>query len=130
MRIGILNGYLPWISKYRYASIKMEVLTVRKLKSDIEMRKPGMEYHLRTIRINGQLRGYSGFIRNPKNNSIVYVITEKPCSDKLHYMYRYADNLSDYTGYHNRWVDSPEMLADEICKLLCVPVCEAKDIRI
>lgn len=89
------------------------------------------EFHLENIPINGVKKGCSGFVKNKNNGSVVYVTTE-PESNGItrNYMYRYADNISDFTGYHNRWVDSPEVLAEEICNLLKVPVSQARDIRI
>lgn len=91
-----------------------------KLKNAISKHANGMDltFTLKNISINGNKRGCSGFIRNNANNSVIYVNTEEPCLSSLHYMYRYADNEKDYTGYHNRWANTLDGLATEICRLL------------
>ena len=53
----------------------MLILTT-KLKNAINKKKPGMEFSLHQISVNGNKRGTSGWIRNPENNSVVYVNTE------------------------------------------------------
>lgn len=45
-------------------------------------------------------------------------------------MYRYADNLKDYTGYHNRFASTLIELSSNIAKLLEVPVNQTRDVRI
>lgn len=63
-----------------------------------------MEYiNLQNVRINGETRGCSGFIKNLANNVIVYVNTESiPClGNKI--MYRYALHDKDYRGCMNHW---------------------------
>lgn len=45
-------------------------------------------------------------------------------------MYRYADNLKDYTGYHNRFANTLLELSSNIAKLLEVPVNQTRDVRI
>lgn len=109
----------------------MLILTT-KLKNAINKRKSGMEFYLRQITVNGNKQGTSGFIRNPENNSIIYVNTEgiKWNGQNRQYLYRYADNLKDYAGYHNRWASSLDELADSVIDLLKIPVCETKDCRI
>lgn len=91
-----------------------------KLKNAITKHSNGMDltFTLKNITINGSKRGCSGFIRNNANGTVVYVTTEEPCLSSLHYMYRYADNEKDYTGYHNRWANTLDVLATEICRLL------------
>lgn len=83
----------------------MEILTARKVKGRIKKLQPDYEFYLKDIRINGVLRGCSGFVRNPSNDSIIYVNTEgssySPLSNK--FMYRAAKSLKDYTGGINRW---------------------------
>ena len=49
----------------------MLILTT-KLKNAINKKKPGMEFSLHQISVNGNKRGTSGWIRNPENNSVVY----------------------------------------------------------
>ena len=45
-------------------------------------------------------------------------------------MYRYADDMKDAHGYHNRWANSLEELVNGITELLLFPVSEVKDCRI
>ena len=106
-----------------------DIILGRKLRNAIEKPIQGMEYHLHTINVNGDKRGCSGFIRNPNNNAIVYVNTEIS-TYVLRYMYRYADNLKDYTGYHNRFANTLIELSSNIAKLLEVPVNQTRDVRI
>lgn len=89
-----------------------------------------LEFKLRNISINGYKRGCSGFIRNKANNAIVYVDTEEPCYAELHFMYRYADHMADYTGYRNRWASTLDELVNGIATLLKTPVCDARDFRV
>lgn len=103
-----------------------------KLKNTILKKAVGMNlsFSLKNININGGKRGCSGFIRNMENNSVIYVNTEKPMSFNLHYMYRYADGEKDFKGYHNRWANTLDELAENICKCLLITPQEAKDYRI
>ena len=87
-------------------------------------------FSLKNIIINGEKRGCSGFVRNVKNNSVVYVDTEKPVFSDLHYMYRYAEDEHDYRGYRNRWADTLDELVKGICRCLMMTPVEAKDTRI
>lgn len=91
-----------------------------------------LEFHLKNISINGQKRGCSGFIKNVINNSIVYISTEgiKWNGENRQYLYRYADTIKDYSGYHNRWANSLEDLSNNILQLLEIPVSETNDFRI
>ena len=109
----------------------MLILTT-KLKNAINKKKPGMEFSLHQISVNGNKRGTSGWIRNPENNSVVYVDTEgiKWNGRPRQYMYRYADDMKDTHGYHNRWATSLEELVNGITELLLFPVSEVKDLRI
>lgn len=100
-----------------------------KLKNVIQKKAVGMNlsFSLRNIDINGSKRGCSGFIRNMENNSVIYVNTENPMLSNLHYMYRYADNEKDFRGYCNRWANTLDELAENICKCLLITPQEAKD---
>lgn len=91
-----------------------------KLKNAITKRANGMDltFTLKNININGEKRGCRGFIRNNANGSVIYVTTEEPCSSYLHYMYRYADNENDHTGYRNHWVKTLDELVASICAYL------------
>ena len=70
---------------------------------------------LRTISINGDKRGCSGFITAP-TGAIVYVNTERFGS--LGYMYRSASSTKDYTGGPNRFAKDLESLVSGIKQLL------------
>lgn len=103
-----------------------------KLKNAIKRANPNgvYEFHLKTITVNGVKRGCSGFIVNKANNSIVYTTTE-PVMTNLTYMYRFADSLSDFYGYRNRWCKTRtvDCLAAEIITLLQTTPQQARDIR-
>jgi hypothetical protein len=104
-----------------------------KLKNAINKHANGMDltFTLKNISINGSKRGCSGFIRNNANGSVMYVTTERSCATFLKpYMYRYADNEKDYTGYRNRWAKTFDELATEICRLLHSTPQEQYDRRI
>ncbi len=45
-------------------------------------------------------------------------------------MYRYADDMKDTHGYHNRWATSLDELVNGITELLLFSVSEVKDCRI
>lgn len=65
------------------------------------------EFALKNIRVNSDVRGCSGFIRNQETGKIVYVNTEPsvygPFSDKV--MFRTATSMKDYTGGRNQWAE-------------------------
>lgn len=69
---------------------------------------------LRTIRVNDDKRGCSGFIS--LQGVHVYVNTE-PCG-QLGYMYRTAQHLKDYTGGVNRWAKDLPSLVQGVKALL------------
>ena len=102
-----------------------------KLKNAINKHANGMDltFTLKNISINGSKRGCSGFIRNNANGSVVYVNTEA-CILSLRYLYRYADNEKDYTGYRNRWANTLDELASAICTCLHKTPQEVNDRRI
>lgn len=66
------------------------------------------------------------------SREVVYVNTEgiKWNGQPIKYMYRYADDMKDTHGYHNRWATSLEELVNGITELLLFPVSEVKDCRI
>lgn len=109
--------------------MKNIILSV-KLKNAIKKSAPNMnlDFHLKNIIINGDKRGCSGFITNHENNSVVYVTTEPIMN--LGYMYRYADNTNDFTGYHNRWAKTQDELVSNIIELLKKTPAEAGDSRL
>lgn len=70
------------------------------------------------IKVNGQTRGASGFIKNLANGVTVYVCTEQiPCiGDKI--MYRYAKDGKDYRGCMNHWSKEVDYCSDVYHALL------------
>ena len=104
-----------------------------KLKNAINQHANGMDltFTLKNISINGSKRGCSGFIRNNANGSVVYVNTEEVfLTSVTRYMYRYAYDELDYTGYHNRWADTLDELAYSVCRLLKSTPQEQNDRRL
>ena len=104
-----------------------------KLKNAINKHANGMDltFTLKNISINGSKRGCSGFIRNNANGSVVYVNTEEVfLTSVTRYMYRYAYDELDYRGYRNRWANTLDELATEICRLLNSTPQEQNDRRI
>jgi hypothetical protein len=75
---------------------------------------PAHSVALKTISVNGDKRGCSGFIS--LNGAIVYVNTEKFGS--LGYLYRTASSLQDYTGGANKFAPSLESLVSGVNQLL------------
>ena len=78
------------------------MLLATKLKNMLLKAKPDLIVELKNITINGRKRGCSGFITNPKNGTVVYVNTEGTFGD-IGYLYRYARDNHDYTGYRNHF---------------------------
>ena len=110
------------------------LLLSRKLQNLVRKRIASPENYVFTIRniiINGAKRGCSGFIRNTSNNTCVYVNTERSVySGVKNYMCRFADNEKDYSGYQNRWADTPEELVTGIINLLHSSPAAEHDCRI
>ena len=87
---------------------KMNLLLARKLQNQVSRICPDFEFKLKNIIVNGQKRGCSGFIRNPKNGLIFYVDTETVSyggffQDKI--LLRYASSMSNYCGERNQWIE-------------------------
>lgn len=104
-------------------------ILMTKVKNAIMKKRNNVSFALRNININGDKRGCSGFIVNDINQTVVYINTE-PCGGALKYMYRYADNTKDFTGYHNRWAQSFEELINAVNDLLDKSPAEVNDTRI
>ncbi len=101
------------------------------LKACIFSQEETLEFHLRTVIVNGCKRGCSGFIKNLENGAVVYVNTERPVYSGLkNYMYRYADDIHDYRGYRNCWADTLEELSQGLAKLLKTSDSETKEVRV
>lgn len=108
-----------------------KLLLSTKLKNEIKKVPGDYTFYLKNIKINGVTRGCSGFVRNNKNNTYVYVDTERCVYRALpNYMYRYADNEKDYKGYRNRWADTVPELVRNITKLLKSDPITERDNRI
>lgn len=76
------------------------------------------QFYLKNININGDKRGCSGFIINRDTKSCVYVNTEPSVLSSMQpYLYRYADDNSDYKGYRNRYASSLDELVKNIVDL-------------
>lgn len=85
-----------------------------------------LSYHLKNIVINGVKQGCIGFIRNEDTGVCVYITTEQSWHG---FMYRYADNIRDFTGYHNRWTRSFDDLIYHSLMLLASSPVEQNDRR-
>lgn len=97
------------------------VILKTKLKNAIDKRSPGnsYEYNIRNISINGDKRGCSGIIGNPKTGLYVYVTTEKNgCVWLKPYMFRRAKNMNDYQGETNLWEEDFDSLVKNVVLLL------------
>lgn len=72
-----------------------------------------LTFKLKNIRINGQMRGCSGFVQNNATGQIIYLTTEESAYSPLQgkVMFRTADNFTDYRGGRNRWADNWEEVA-------------------
>ena len=80
--------------------------------------KNNLTFKLKNITINGAKKGCSGFIINNDNSTVIYVNTEGITwsNQPTKYMYRYAKDDKDYTGYTNRWATGLDNLAKLIVK--------------
>ena len=103
--------------------MKIQFMTLAELKKAIkavaEKRGIAIDYHLKAIRVNGDVRGCNGFVKNPNNGLIVYVSTEMstPLGKEYGVLYRSAQSLKDYVGGKN-WFATPSCVADSIVDLL------------
>lgn len=76
-------------------------------------------FNLRNITVNGQKRGCSGFVRNTDTGSTVYISTEESCAVFTPpYLYRYAKDSTDLTGYRNRFAKTLSELAASVVEML------------
>lgn len=94
----------------------MPSLSSVKLRNRLRAIRPDLVIEIKNVRVNGQLRGCSGFVKNPANDHIVYVNTE----DNLRSgeaLYRTAESMKDYRGGRNRFA-AHEELPDAIVDLL------------
>jgi hypothetical protein len=94
------------------------IMSMTKVKNAINKTKPNFfVFNLNNIRINGQLRGCSGFITNPENDAIVYINTEKSVMDGNSMLFRYARHEKDYQGLTNRWATTNDFIPSVIAAL-------------
>ncbi len=102
------------------------MLLATKTKNEIKKRtgKDWFGFNLKNIIVNGQKRGCSGFVFNPKNGVYVYLYTEPSVCNGFMYC-RYAKDFHDYTGARNHNVYSEEELLKEVVKMLMEPDAEA-----
>lgn len=86
------------------------------LRNRLRAYNPNLDFKLRNIRINGDTRGCSGFVANPKTNRIVYVNTEPApvahLSDKV--VWRVAASFTDFHRERNRWSEVADDTLSEI----------------
>jgi len=95
----------------------MSVLLMTKLKNMFKEvdKDNSLEYHLKNININGSKRGCSGFIKNGRNNKIVYINTEICCGIWLPpILYREAKSLKDFKGGINNFCDNNKIVSNVI----------------
>lgn len=105
-----------------------KLLLATKLKNLINNAYPDNTYlfELKNIKLNGQPRGCSGFIKNPETGSVIFLTTEKTgCSWLKEYMYRYESQKRGLG--RNRWTSSQEELIREVHHLLAEPMETASD---
>lgn len=93
-------------------------LLATKLKNRV-LKEGNYAVELKNIDINGRKVGCSGFISNPKNDTVVYINTEKPVYQPLAYrnLIRYAVNNKDYKGLHNNFVTDDRLVSEIVAML-------------
>lgn len=80
-------------------------------------------FRLDISRQNGRMLGCYGFIKNLKNNRVVYINTDcssihNSINQKPSILYRFAKNIGDYQGLTNRYVNNFNDLISNVNKLL------------
>lgn len=96
-------------------------VSMTKIKNLIKKDYPHLEPHLSNIRINGQLRGCSGFLVDTNNNRIAYINTEASAYSPRgpQALIRNARHLKDYSGLRNRFVPlHTETIVSSVSELL------------
>lgn len=86
---------------------------IRKYSEDMRL-----EYYLHDMMLYGRKTGCTGFIKNRDTGTIMYVNTEVRPMSSYRYLYKYADNFNDYHGYHNRWAETLDGLAEGVSRCL------------
>lgn len=92
--------------------------SMTKLKNRLTKLDPELVCHLKNVRVNGQLRGCSGFVVNPHNGRIAFVSTDCYHGDRCpEALYREAESLHDYHGGLNHFC-SYAQLPSELVEFL------------
>jgi len=90
------------------------MISTVKVKNYFKVRPAIVQIYIKNIRVNSELRGCSGFIQF--KNTIVYINTEPSCMGKT-LLWRYAENLQDYTGGQNHLVNEDVFLSQVLSAL-------------
>lgn len=96
-------------------------ITSIKLRNRLKKDHPDLKAELKPIRVNGQMRGCSGFISDPVTDRVAYVQTEPSVYNNLGILCRQAASTSDYAshGFRNNFVaDDLDALVEGIEKIL------------
>lgn len=101
-----------------------DIILAQKLRNAIKKHKPEesarFKINLKNIRINGSLRGCSGFVSNEDGRVHVYINTERSCvGDTV--LVRNARHDKDYTGLTNHHVKTLDDLVYRIFFLMKFP---------
>ena len=106
------------MSKYaEYGLPKLpNVISMTKVKNAIKEVGPFIICTLSNIRINGQLRRCSGFIKNAVTEKIVYINTESVLvRGKI--LFRSAAHEKDYAGGYNQYASASDYVTKIIRKI-------------
>lgn len=87
----------------------MATLATVKLRNRLRAIRPDLVVEIKNVRVNGQLRGCSGFVRDPARDRIVYVDTEAGFQRRDEALYRTASSMRDYTGGRNLFTSFDEL---------------------
>jgi hypothetical protein len=87
-----------------------QTLAMTKLKNQLVKIDPDLKVELKNVRINGQLKGCTGFVTNPANGKIAYVSTDVDYRPGLHNaLNRTAESTRDFRGGMNRFAGNDEL---------------------
>ena len=99
-------------------------VSMTKVKNAIKRSGYDLIPHLTNIRINGQLRGCSGFLEDPKTGRLAYINTEKDpgivefTAVGGQALFRNARHLKDYSGLRNRYCElDADVLVERVADL-------------
>lgn len=92
---------------------------MRKIKNYLRKKfGDAVTFDMHEIRINGSLRGCSGFVTNQVNGITVYINTETPCMASCSWLHRYAKDNKDFRGCFNKFARTEQQMLDEVCEML------------